>query len=102
MRDNVCKLLGLVDFDVLERRIRLDFDAVTRISAAQAVDNRAFHDLVNGDEDVMSGALAEVGGIAHHALDVRLVQLAELHFAERGQNVVVEIQLVIGVGAVPD
>ena len=67
MRDNVCKLLGLVDFDVLERRIRLDLDAVTRIAAAQAVDNRAFHDLVNGDEDVVPGALAEVGGIAHHA-----------------------------------
>ena len=70
MRDNVCKLLGLVDFDVLERRIRLDLDAVTRIAAAQAVDDCAFHDLVNGDEDVVPGALAEVGGIAHHTFDV--------------------------------
>lgn len=102
MRDNVCKLLGLVDFDVLERRIRLDLDAVTRIATAQAVDNRAFHDLVNGDEDVVSGALAELGGIAHHALDVRLVQLAELHFSERRQDIVVEIQFVIGVSAVLD
>ena len=42
------------------------------------------------------------GGIAHHALDVRLVQLAELHFSERRQDIVVEIQFVIGVSAVLD
>ena len=102
MRDNVCKLLGLVDFDVLERRIRLDLDAVTRIAAAQTVRHCAFHDLVNGDEDVVPGALAEVGGIAHHALDVRLMQFAELHFSERRQDIVVEIQFVIGVSAVLD
>lgn len=102
MREQAGDFVRLVDRDVLERRIRLDLDAVTRISAAQAVDNRAFHDLVDGDEDVVSGALAEVGGIAHHALDVRLVQLAELHFSERRQDIAVEIQFVIGVSAVLD
>lgn len=100
--DNARDLVGRIHLDVLERRIWLDLDAVTRIAAAQTVRNRAFHDLVNGDEDVVPGALAEVGGIAHHALDVRLVQLAELHFSERRQDIVVEIQLVIGVSAVLD
>lgn len=102
VREQAGDFVRLVDRDVLECRVRLDLDTLARIAAAQTVRNRAFHDLVNGDEDMMACALTEVRGAAHQPFNVGGHDLVERHFAEHRQDIAVEIQLVIGVGAVLD
>ena len=102
VREQAGDFVRLVDGDILECRVRLDLDTLARIAAAQTVRNRAFHDLVDGDEDVVACALTEVRGAAHQPLNVGGHDLVERHFAEHRQDIAVEIQLVIGVGAVLD
>ena len=102
MREQAGDFVRLVDRDVLEGRVRLHLDTLTRVAAAQTVRHGAFHDLVDGDEDMMAGAAAEVRGTAQQPFNVGGPDFIERRFAEHGQDIAVEVQLVIGVGAVPD
>lgn len=102
VREQAGDFVRLVDRDVLECHVRLDLDTLAWVAAAQTVRNRAFHDLVNGDEDVVACAFAEARGTAHQPFNVGGHDPIKRHFTEHRQDITVEIQLIIGVGAVPD